>query len=73
MSFNEFVSFIYACGAYRFRDRRFLWGAMDEEKYVELLDNNEDLCSFDEYIGNYGKIVIGDMTRITNYGLAQQM
>ena len=72
MSFNEFVSFIYACGAYRFRDRRFLWGAMDEEKYVELLDNNEDLCSFDEYIGNYGKIVIGDMTRITNYGLTKR-
>ena len=46
--------------------------AMDEEKYIELLDNNEDLLAFDDYIGNYGSIVIGDMCRICNYGLTQR-
>ena len=42
---------------------------MEEEKYIELLDTNEDLAAFDDYIGNYGYIVVGDMTRMCNYGL----
>jgi uncharacterized protein YwgA len=36
------------------------------------LENNEDLYSFDEYIGNYGAIVTGDMVRLANYGLTQR-
>lgn len=71
LTFDEFVKFIYACGAYKF-SRRYMWNAMDEEKYTELLDNNEDLLAFDDYIGNYGSIVIGDMCRICNYGLTQR-
>ena len=69
MTFKEFVSFIYACGAYRFNKSNLLWFAMEEEKYIELLDTNEDLAAFDDYIGNYGYIVVGDMTRMCNYGL----
>jgi hypothetical protein len=69
LTFKEFVSFIYACGAYRFNKNNLLWYAMDEEKYIELLDTNEDIESFDEYIGNYGPIVVGDMARLCNYGL----
>jgi hypothetical protein len=69
ISFDEFVSFLYACGKYRFNERYFSWLTMDEKRYIELLETNEDLANFDDYIGNYGTIVIGDMTRIRNYGL----
>jgi len=72
MTFKEFVSFIYACGAYRFGRTNLLWHAMEEEKYIELLDTNEDLAAFDDYIGNYGYIVVGDMTRMCNYGLTKR-
>lgn len=69
MTFKEFVSFIYACAVYRFNKTNLLSFAMEEEKYVELLDTNEDLAAFDDYIGNYGYIVVSDMTRMCNYGL----
>ena len=72
MTFNDFISFIYACGAYRFNLKHLRWCAMPEEKWLELLENNEDLAEFDEYIGNYGRIVIGDMTRLCNYGLTKR-
>lgn len=72
MTFNDFISFIYACGAYRFNRPNFKYWAMPYEKWVELLETNEDLCEFDEYIGNYGYIVVGDMTRMCNYGLTQR-
>lgn len=72
LSFNEFVSFIYSCGAYRFNLKKFKWFAMKEDKYIELLETNEYLADFDDYIGNYGEFVIGDMTRLTNYGLTKR-
>lgn len=72
LTFKEFVSFIYACGAYRFNRRNFKWYAMNEDRWLNLLENNEDLQEFDEYIGNYGDIVVGDMTRLCNYGLTQR-
>ena len=72
MTFNDFISFIYACGAYRFNRQNLKYWAMPYEKWIELLETNEDLCEFDEYIGNYGYIVVGDMTRMCNYGLTQR-
>ena len=72
MTFNDFISFIYACGAYRFNLKHLQWYAMPKEKWLELLENNEDLADFDEYIGNYGSIVVGDMTRLCNYGLTKR-
>jgi len=72
MTFNDFISFIYACGAYRFNLKHLRWCAMPKEKWLELLENNEDLANFDEYIGNYGSIVVGDMTRLCNYGLTKR-
>ena len=72
MTFDEFVSFIFASGAYRFGKTGFIQRAMDEEEYVNLLDTNDDLASFDDYIGNYGSTVVGDMTRICNYGLTKR-
>ena len=72
MTFNDFISFIYACGAYRFNRPNLKYWAMPYEKWIELLETNEDLCEFDDYIGNYGYIVVGDMTRMCNYGLTKR-
>lgn len=70
MTFKEFVGFLHASGRYRF-GRRY-WNEMEEEDWVHLLETNEDLASFDEYIGNYGPVVIGDMCRMCNYGLTKR-
>lgn len=70
LTFNDFVSFIHACGKYRF-GRRY-WEEMDKEQWENLIENNEELAAFDDYIGNYGYIVIGDMSRICNYGLTKR-
>jgi len=75
MSFDDFVRFIYTCGFNHGDARRraaFRWHIMNEEDYIYLLDNNEDLCEFDEYIGNYGGVVVRDMTRLCNYGLTKR-
>ena len=72
MSFEQFCSFIYASMLYRFNDTRFSSYAMSEEEYTSLLENNEDLYDFDTYIGDNGKGVCGDMTRLKNYGLVQR-
>ena len=73
MSFNEFKDFIIACGKYRFgKQFRYYRPNLTEDEYVELVENNQDLYDFDDYIGNYGDIVCGDMMRIKNYGLANR-
>lgn len=70
MTFDRFVQFIYACGRYRFGMK--LWNSMSEDEWIDLLENNQDLRAFDEYIGDYGGFVIGDMTRLVNYGLTKR-
>ena len=70
MTFRKFCDFLEACGKYRFGG--YFRPEITEEEYVNYLDTNEDLYAFDDYIGNYGKIVIGDMLRICNYGLTQR-
>lgn len=72
ITFDDFTRFIMGCGAHRFGDSRFRWYSMPYNEWERLLENNEDLASFDDYIGNYGTVVIGDMTRICNYGLTQR-
>lgn len=70
LTFKEFQSFISSCGKYRFGKN--FWNYMPEEKWIELIENNEELAEFDDYIGNYGHIVCGDMERICNYGLTKR-
>lgn len=72
LSFEQFCSFIYAAMLYRFNDQRFASFAMSEDEYVNLLEENEYLNEFDSYIGDNGKGVCGDMTRLINYGLTQR-
>lgn len=69
MSFEDFCLFLYSCSRYMFNDR--YMSAMPREKFDELL-NNDKLYAFYDYISNYGSIVVGDMTRLCNYGLAQR-
>lgn len=70
MTFREFCNFIGSCGKYRFGMRT--WQQMPEEQWIEYLENNEQLAAFDDYIGNYGKYVVGDMMRMCNYGLTNR-
>lgn len=70
LTFKEFQSFISSCGKYRFGKN--FWNPMPEEKWIELIENNKELAEFDDYIGNYGHIVCGDMERICNYGLTKR-
>ena len=70
MTFKQFCSFIRSCGSYRF-GRRY-WDIMKEEEWLNWLENNEELQAFDDYIGNYGRIVVGDMCRLCNYGLTKR-
>lgn len=70
MIFEKFKSFITACGKYHFDKNYF--NPMPYDEYVSYINNNEYLSDFDEYIGDQGSIVIGDMLRIVNYGLTMR-
>ena len=67
ISFEDFVGFLRRSNIIH-NNARVTWGAMQYEQYLELLENNEDLQEFDEYIGNYNP-PIGDLTRLANYGM----
>ena len=75
MSFDEFVGFInktsldsLGYGYYSYKFKR------SDEEYVELIENNENIYDFYEYIGNYcpDESTIGDMSVINNYGIVNR-
>lgn len=70
MTFKQFVDFLNASAVYRFG--RNWYTSLTEEEYVNLIENNEDLKKFDQYIGDYGSFIVGDMARICNYGLTMR-
>lgn len=70
MTFRKFVSFIESCKHYRYGNKS--WDMLPEDEWINYIENNEYLATFDEYIGNEGSIVVGDMERISNYGLAKR-
>ena len=41
------------------------------EEFNNILENNEDLIPFDDYIGNYSPH-FGDLTKIQNYGMTKR-
>ena len=67
LTFEEFCSFLSASHKNHCNGRYYMQ-IMPQEQYVELLDSNEDLYDFDQYIGNY-QPPLGDLMRITNYGM----
>lgn len=67
LTFEEFCSFLSASHK-NHCNGRYYRQIMPREQYVELLDSNEDLYDFDEYIGNY-QPPLGDLMRIINYGM----
>jgi hypothetical protein len=72
ISFDTFCRFITASNFYRFgRGECRPSVSLDKDKYVYLVDNNEDLQAFDEYIGDFNP-PIGDLQRIANYGLCMR-
>lgn len=76
MSFEDFIKFIKSCHAWRenyTKAKRGEYGSniFSLEEYNNLTENNEDLMSFDDYIGNY-RPPIGDLTRLCNYGLSNR-
>lgn len=69
MTFNEFASFIRKCGEHQ--SRYGLYGAMDEENFYELIEEDDDLREIYDYISNYDA-PIGDLTRIANWGITMR-
>jgi hypothetical protein len=72
ISFEDFCGFITASNFYRFgRGGYRPHDSLDKDKYEYLLENNEDLQAFDEYLGDYNP-PIGDLKRMANYGLCMR-
>lgn len=76
MSFQEFVKFIKSDWAWREKYDMAKAGHFGNtiyslEEYTDMLENNEDLIPFDDYIGNYSP-PYGDLTRIQNYGMTKR-
>lgn len=76
MSFQEFVKFIKSVCAWREKYNMAKAGRFGNtiyslEEYNDMLENNEDLIPFDDYIGNY-RPPYGDLTRIQNYGMTKR-
>lgn len=73
LSFQQFCDFIASIYYYRFNDGRLCvqYEIMDEEPFNQLLEENEDLLEFDDYIGNY-RPPYGDLMRICNYGMVMR-
>ena len=77
MSFEEFKKFIASDWAWRLdytkaKNGEYNWvGIYSYDEYVEILENNEDLNPFDEYIGSY-QPPLGDLLRLVNYGMTMR-
>lgn len=69
IDFGTFVSFLVTShNNHCSRNQHLSMPTLSNETYVDLLENNEDLNAFDEYIGNYNPM-IGDFLRISNLGM----
>lgn len=76
MSFKDFCKFIDTCHMWRFDSPKAkslseTGDIMTIEEYDYILENNEDLAPFDDYIGNYNP-PIGDLKAIRNYGMTMR-
>ena len=73
MSFNDFCEFVKKCYI-SYAGRRESFGVsstIDDDKFSEMLENNEWLDQFYTYLSDY-QPPVGDLLRIANYGLCQR-
>lgn len=70
LTFQEFVKFIHTDWiAHKGNNKMKQYlDVYSDEELGEMIDDNEDLQSIDDYIGNYD-VGYGDLTRIQNYGM----
>lgn len=70
ISFEEFQDFIKC--AYNSYARRPMYTNMSQERYVELLENNENLYSINTYLADYQLENVADLLRLANLGLVRR-
>lgn len=73
MTFNEYRDFVRKCHmSYAGTKRTFgMSSNIDDDKFSEMLENNEWLEQFYTYMSDY-QPPLGDLLRIVNYGLCQR-
>ena len=71
ISFKTFCDFVKCCYNCYCRNGYKLFTEMSEEKFCELLDNNEWFNDFYAYMADY-QLPCGDLLRITNYGMVMR-
>lgn len=73
MSFEDFCNFVKKCFK-SYASSRQSFGVssnIDDDKFSEILENNEWLNQFYTYLSDY-QPPLGDLTRIANYGMCQR-
>lgn len=68
ITWDEYVDFVFTSGSQQGRGRG--QQMLDWETFGNMLENNEQLKAINDYITNYDA-PIGDLLRITNYGLSK--
>lgn len=71
VTFYQFCKFIASSAYYRHGKLPYFL-KFKEDVYVNMLETNEDLYEWDEYIGNDYSIGFGDMLRLVNYGMTRR-
>ena len=76
MTFQEFMKFIVSDWVWRekyteAKNGKFGKRIYSLEEFNNILENNEDLIPFDDYIGNY-RPHFDDLTKIQNYGMTKR-
>lgn len=66
ITWGEYLRFLYTCNA----EKKGGYHDMDWDTLYEMIENNDKLWSIHDYIANYN-VVIGDLARISNYGLSK--
>lgn len=69
VTFKEFCQFVK--NSYRFNVTNGKLNPAEHEKFIDYLDNNEELHEVDMYIADY-QIPTGDLTRISSWGISDR-
>lgn len=72
ITFEEYKDFIFCCYNSYARNGKELHTRMSNERYIELLDNNENLSAINTYLADYQLETIGDLLYLRNLGLTMR-